>query len=161
MLPIMRPSSRFIRTLPRITNHGHRPSRYYCEFLEPLLNGTALTITVIQGAHRRMVIQFWRNIGDTRPDFPLAICDAATVDRSELIAINVPEYGGQRLDFEALSVRCPQQPELHAWYPFPELALHEVLAFRTFDSRCVAEKRAFWTPHSALFFIWLIGKSAP
>lgn len=125
------------------------PSRSYCEFLEPLLKRDGLDFNAIQQAHRMMVIQFWRNIGDPLPDFPLAICDAETVHHSELIAIDVPEYGGQRLNFEAFAVRTPPQPELHAWYTFPKLALNEVVTFRTFDSRCVEEDRAFWTPHTA------------
>lgn len=125
------------------------PSRSYCDYLVPLLQRDGLNENVIQKASRIMVIQFWRNIGDTLPDFPLAICDAETVDRSELIAIEVPVYGGQRLDFQAFAVRTPSQPELHAWYTFPRLELNEVLTFRTFDSRCVEEGRAFWTPHTA------------
>ncbi len=125
------------------------PSRSYCNFLGPLLERDGLGYSDVQEASRMMVIQFWRNIGDPLPDFPLAICDAATVDHSELIAIEVPVYGGQRLDFEAFAVRTPPEPDRHVWYTFPRLALNEVLTFRTFDSRCVDENRAFWTPHSA------------
>ncbi len=133
---------------------GQRPRRFsrsrsYCKFLEPLLKRDGLNHDVILQAQRIMVVQFWRNIGDTLPDFPLAICDAETVNHSELIAIEVPVYGGQRLDFQAFAVRTPPQPILHAWYTFPKLALNEVLTFRTFDSRCVEEHRAFWTPHTA------------
>ena len=86
------------------------PSRSYCEFLEPLLKRDGLDFNAIQQAHRMMVIQFWRNIGDPLPDFPLAICDAETVHHSELIAIDVPEYGGQRLNLEAFAERTPPQP---------------------------------------------------
>ncbi|MCH7743580.1 MAG: hypothetical protein IIB71_13055 [Proteobacteria bacterium] len=125
------------------------PSHSYFKFLEPLLIRDGLDYKVIQEARRIMVIQFWRNIGETLPDFPLAICDAETVNRSELIVVEVPVYGGRRLDFEAFSVRTPPQPAVHVWYTFPRLKSNEVLTFRTFDSRCVEEGRPFWTPHTA------------
>lgn len=125
------------------------PSHSYFKFLEPLLKRDGLDYKVLQEARRIMVVQFWRNIGAILPDFPLAICDAETVDRSELVVVEVPVYGGQRLDFEAFAVRPPLPPAAHAWYTFPRLELNEVLTFRTFDSLCVEEGRPFWTPHTA------------
>lgn len=135
-------------------------SRSYYEYLQPLLERDGLEISDVQRASRIMVIQFWRNIGDQLPDFPLALCDAQTVDHDELIPIKVPEYGGQRLNFKAFAVRTPSVPSTHAWYTFPKLAVNEVLTFRTFDSRCVDEVRAFWTPHTA-FHDPNVGPDAP
>ncbi len=128
-----------------VTNPGHT----YRGFLAPLLEKNGLTYDDVRAASRLMVIQFWRNIGDPSPDRPLALCDASTVPREQMIAIKVPEYGGERLDFEAFAVRTPEDPSSHRWYTFPQLQLNETLAFRTYDSLAEDEGRAFYTPHTA------------
>ena len=95
------------------------------------------------------MLQFWRNIGAERPDCPFALCDAETVPRSQLYTFTVDEYAGMRLEFEVICVTPPADPEDHHWYTFPALQDDEVIAFRTYDSRCADESRPFWTPHSA------------
>ena len=95
------------------------------------------------------MLQFWRNIGDPQPDRPFALCDARSVARAELGSVVVPEYGGMRLEFEAYFAFAPEDPSRHRWFTFPALTINEVIAFRTYDSRCEDEGRAFWTMHSA------------
>lgn len=136
------------------------PDHAYQGFLQPLLEKNGLTCDDLASAARLMVMQFWRNIGDVNPDRPLALCDASTVSRDELISILVPEYGGQKLDFEACVVRTPINPESHAWYTFPSMQKNETLAFRTYDSLCEDEGRAFYTPHTA-FSDPNVGLNAP
>lgn len=125
------------------------PNHVYQNFLGPLLAENGLSHDDVLNADRIAVIQFWRNIGAERPDRPLALCDASTVPRSEMIPILVPSYGGLRLDFEAFAVRTPQDAAAHSWYTFPKMAADEVMVFRTYDSRCEDEGRAFYTPHTA------------
>ena len=125
------------------------PDRPYGAYVGPLLTEAGLTPQDVVRADRVMMLQFWRNLGAALPDYPLAFCDARSVGRAELLPFVVPEYGGARLDFETFGVRAPQDPSTHDWYTFPRLAADEVVMFRTYDSRCVAEERPFWTPHSA------------
>ena len=125
------------------------PDRAYGAFIAPALMSTGITQEEIVQADRVMMLQFWRNIGDPRPDYPLALCDARTVPRAHLYPFVVPEYGGLRLEFETFGVHAPTEPESHHWYTFPDLQHDELIAFRTYDSNCAKEDRPFWTPHSA------------
>jgi len=40
-------------------------------------------------------------------------------------------------------------PDDNHWYTHPALTTTEVVAFRTYDSRCAEPGKPFWTPHSA------------
>ena len=135
-------------------------SHVYQEFLSPLLKQAGLSVSDLANASRLMVLQFWRNIGDQNPDRPLALCDASTVQRDEMIPIPVSEYGGQKLDFYAFAVRAPDDVNRHHWYTFPTLNTEETLMFRTYDSLCEEEGRAFYTPHTA-FRDPTVGPQAP
>ncbi|MEE9254418.1 MAG: CmcJ/NvfI family oxidoreductase [Pseudomonadales bacterium] len=136
------------------------PDRPYHAFLAPTLERAGLSQQDIANADRVLMLQFWRNIGAERPDYPFALCDAATVPRSQLYAFTVDEYAGTRLEFEVLCVTPPADPDDHHWYTFPGLQDSEVIAFRTYDSRCADENEPFWTPHSA-FRDSVAGPDAP
>ncbi len=125
------------------------PERPYRAFIEPLLERAGLTQRDLARAERVVMLQFWRNVGPRRPDRPLALCDARTVPSSALNRFVVPEYGGRRLEFETYGVRPPARADEHRWYTYPGMAADEVVALRTYDSRCVEARRPFWTPHSA------------
>lgn len=125
------------------------PERPYRAFIEPLLAAQGLTQADVARAARVLMLQFWRNVGDEWPDCPLAICDARDVPRDQLHAFRVQEYGGRPLEFETFGVLPPADPARHHWYTWPGMTIDELLAFRTYDSRCAEQGRAFWTPHSA------------
>lgn len=125
------------------------PARPYAAYIQPLLAAAGLTQADVVLAERVLMLQFWRNLGAPRPDYPLAICDARSVPRADLLPFVVPEYGGLHLEFETFGVRAPQQPGDHHWYTYPGMGQDELLVFRTYDSSCVEADRPFWTPHSA------------
>ncbi|MBD3647891.1 MAG: hypothetical protein HUJ31_10665 [Pseudomonadales bacterium] len=125
------------------------PDRPYRKFLDPLLAEKGLTREDVAGARRILLMQYWRNIGAINPDYPLAFCDAASVPESQLYRFLVPEYGGERLEFQTFGVNPPADTEDHRWFTFPSMTAEEVVAFRTYDSLCEQEGRPFWTPHSA------------
>lgn len=125
------------------------PSRPYSSFVGPLLASRGLSQGELRHASRVMILQFWRNTGPVRPDLPLAVCDGSTIDESRLHRFVVEEYGGVRLAFEVFAVGAPPSGDQDAWYCFPEMTADEVIAIRTYDSRCIDEGRSFWTPHSA------------
>lgn len=126
-----------------------QPDRPYRNFLEPMLARAGLCRDDVVQAEHILLLQFWRNIGAHYPDRPFALCDAATAPRSELYSMLVPEYGGEQLEFETFIGTVPENPASQHWYTFPGLGIDEVIAFRTYDSRCDEQGRAFWTPHSA------------
>jgi hypothetical protein len=100
-------------------------------------------------ASRVVILQFWRNIGPAKMDFPIAFCDARSVRADEARPIPVSNYAGSGFNFEALAVVAPDDPARHHWYAFPELLPDEAVAFRTFDTDLVASGATFFTPHSA------------
>ena len=104
---------------------------------------------LVADASRTVILQFWRNIGPPKMDFPLAFCDARTVTPSDCRPIPVSDYAGSGVDFEALAVLGPCEPEQYRWYAFPELVIDEVIAFRTYDSDLVERDETWFTPHSA------------
>lgn len=155
--PILSVHSDFTEDYGRMVREAGRP---YREFLDPLLAESDLELDDVINAERVALIQFWRNTGPQYPDYPFALCDAGTVPHSQLIPILVPEYGGQRLEFEAFAVRKPDKIEDNAWYTFPGLTADEVVVLRTYDSERQKQGQAFWTPHTA-FPDPLTGPDAP
>jgi hypothetical protein len=124
------------------------PERTYQTFLGPLLASEGLPEDCVRTASRRLVLQFWRNVGPARADAPLAICDATTVPEHDLERSWVESYGGGSFGFETFGVRG-DRAEAHRWFTFPGMTREETLLFRTYDSALAARGEAFWTPHSA------------
>jgi hypothetical protein len=113
------------------------------------LERNGITAADVARASRLVILQFWRNLGPPRMDFPLAFCDARTVTPADGRAIPVSDYAGSGVDFEALAVLAPVEPGQYAWYAFPELDVDETVAFRTYDTDLVARGETWFTPHSA------------
>ena len=116
---------------------------------EAALARNGLTSRDVQDAKRIVILQFWRNLGAAKMDFPLAWCDARTVRPDEAYPIPVSDYAGTGFNFEALAVVAPEDPDRHRWYAFPELQPNEAVAFRTYDTDLVVAGSTFFTPHSA------------
>ena len=100
-------------------------------------------------ASRLVILQFWRNLGPPRMDFPLGFCDARTVTPDDIRPIPVSDYAGSGIDFEALAILGPRESGQYRWYAFPDLQADEVVAFRTYDTDLVARHETWFTPHSA------------
>ncbi|MGB0407256.1 MAG: CmcJ/NvfI family oxidoreductase [Pseudomonadales bacterium] len=124
------------------------PERTYQTFLGPLLASEGLPEDCVRRASRRLVLQFWRNVGPERADAPLAICDATTVPERDLERSWVESYGGGSFGFETFGVRG-DRADAHRWFTFPSMTKDETLLFRTYDSTLAECGEAFWTPHSA------------
>ena len=124
------------------------PERTYQTFLGPLLASEGLPEDCARSASRRLVLQFWRNVGPMRADAPLAICDATTVPERDLERSWVESYGGGSFGFETFGVRG-DRADAHRWFTFPGMGVEETLLFRTYDSALAERGEAFWTPHSA------------
>jgi len=114
-----------------------------------VLERNGLTAADVERARRMVILQFWRNIGPAKMDFPIAFCDARSISFDDGRAFLVHDYAGSGIDFEALAIMAPSESSPQRWYAFPELRPDEVVAFRTYDSELVAEATTYFTPHSA------------
>jgi hypothetical protein len=100
-------------------------------------------------ASRLVILQFWRNVGPPRMDFPLGFCDARTVTPDDTRPFTVSDYAGSGVDFEALAVLLPRHRGQYRCYAFPDMRSDEVVAFRTYDTDLVDRRETWFTPHSA------------
>ena len=113
------------------------------------LERNRLTAADVERSRRMVILQFWRNIGPAKMDFPIAFCDARSISFDDARAFLVHDYAGSGVDFEALAIIEPGAASAQRWYAFPELRPDEVVAFRTYDSDLVADATTYFTPHSA------------
>jgi hypothetical protein len=112
---------------------------------------SGLTTEQIEAARRIVMMQFWRNLGEPKMDWPVAFCDARTVTPAETRPFAYTGYVAGGRSFDALAVVAPADgsPPDHGWYVFPEMTIDEVVAFRTYDTALVERGETWFTPHSA------------
>jgi hypothetical protein len=113
------------------------------------LERNGITADDVTRASRLVILQFWRNLGPPKMDFPLAFCDARTVSPGDSRPIPVSDYAGSGVNFDALALLAPTDRHQYRWYAFPELAVDETVAFRTYDTDLVQRGETWFTPHSA------------
>ncbi len=126
------------------------PGHPYISILKPSMTAAKVTSADLANASRILTLQMWRNIGDPRPDRPIAFCDATTVGREELTSYLVEEYGGLPTQFESFLLLPPGEgTKKRRWFTFPEMTADEVVLFRAYDSERAQSGEPFWTPHTA------------
>ena len=110
-------------------------------FVESLIGGEEAARLL---AGRHMLMNLWRPIRTVEMT-PLALCDAATVERGDLNPSTI--FGGlndkTRPSMEGFNL---QYSPRHRWWYAPRMAPDEILAFRLFDTD---EGRLQWTGHTA------------
>ena len=79
-----------------------------------------ITPREVASARRMVILQFWRNVGPSKMDLPIAFCDARTVGKNEVLAFPVKDYAGGGFEFETLGIDAPADDH-HKWYSFPEM----------------------------------------
>jgi hypothetical protein len=90
---------------------------------------------------RFAIIQVWRPIRHPVETWPLAICDARSLDPNDLI---VTERRYQNRTGQTYAIRYnPDQ----SWYWFPRMRRDEALVFKVYES--LRDGRARWTAHTA------------
>ena len=94
-----------------------------------------------QAVGRYCIVNFWRSIKAPVVDTPLAVCDATTVQASDLVASEV-----RYQDRTGEIYQCTYSPA-HRWSYFPEMNRDEVLVFKQYDSQVSGVSR--FTPHAA------------
>lgn len=103
----------------------------------------------VENARRLVMMQFWRNLGSPRMDFPVAFCDARTVTPAESRPFRYNGYVAGGRSFDALAVERTPRTDEHRWFTFPGMAADEVVAFRTYDTELVDAGLTWFTPHTA------------
>ena len=91
--------------------------------------------------HRFMIVQVWRPIGADIVSNPLAICDAQTLAKTDLIPTERrhPNRVGE-------TYTLSYNPA-HRWYYFPKMHRDEAIVFKVYDS--VTDGRSRFTAHSS------------
>jgi hypothetical protein len=90
---------------------------------------------------RHAIMNVWRPIGGPALTWPLALCDARSIDRGDLIPGDLvyPDKVGEIYGF------APNPG--HRWLYYPSLQTHEVLLLKIFDSKTDGTARL--TAHTA------------
>jgi len=90
---------------------------------------------------RFAIVQVWRPIRHPVETFPLAICDARSIDAADLV-VSERRYPNRVGQTYAVSYN-----PAHRWYWFPHMRREEALVFKVYDS--LKDGRARWTAHTA------------
>ncbi len=90
-------------------------------------------------AQRVMVLNFWRPVSECVDDNPLAICDARTVVKDDLLEVDVYGYGAQNYSWHEIGIETfsVSASPRHKWYYYPEMTPDDVLLIKSFDSQGV------------------------
>jgi hypothetical protein len=78
--------------------------------------------------HRVLQVNLWRPIRGPLRDFPLAICDASSIGRQQLVAVDLL-YPGRRGEIYYLAYHPTQR-----WYYVPDMQVHEAWLIKNYDS---------------------------
>jgi hypothetical protein len=90
---------------------------------------------------RHAIINVWRPIGTPVLNWPLALCDARSIDHNDLIASDLV-YRDKVGETYAFSPN-----PAHSWFYYPELQLDEVVLLKIYDSNTDGTARL--TAHTA------------
>ena len=92
-------------------------------------------------AKRFAIVNVWRSITDTVQEWPLALCDARTVDPKKLHTV-------ERRAFDRVGqTRHASYDSKNVWYYFPQMTRDEVILIKNYDSE--EDGRARCALHSA------------
>lgn len=109
---------------PAYLVHNDYTSRSGFVCLEETLGDEAVELS----RGRFQILNLWRALVDPVEDYPLALCDARSLDPADLVATErrAPNHIGEI----QLAVHAPEQ----RWYYYSAMRPGEVLLFKTFDS---------------------------
>jgi len=91
--------------------------------------------------HRVLQVNLWRPIRGPLRDFPLAVCDASSIGRGQLVAVDLL-YPGRRGEIYYLTHDSTQR-----WYYAPDMQVHEAWLIKNYDSALNGTAR--FAAHSA------------
>lgn len=74
------------------------------------------------------IVNVWRPLNGPVQNFPLALCDARSIARADLVPAE------RRAKNHIGEIMLANHSDAHQWFYFPQMQNHEVLVFKTFDS---------------------------
>jgi hypothetical protein len=80
---------------------------------------------------RMMIIQAWRALSPPPQDFPLAVCDNATLAAADVCPHNFSPKQEPGFTFKSSLIQYDTEQR---WYYFPKMVEDEVILFRIYDS---------------------------
>ena len=94
-------------------------------------------------AKRFAIVNVWRSVAGVVEQWPLALCDARSVDDSHLHTVERRAYNrvGQ--------TRHASYDAGNVWYYFPRMTRDEAVLIKNYDSAAAAESRAPYSLHTA------------
>ena len=97
---------------------------------------------------RTISLNFWRGLSPLIDDFPLAVCDARSVQETDLFEVNVYGYGASNyswhdIGIETYSIKFSKEQR---WFYYPHMKPEEVLVLKAYDSAGVIGNTC---PHAA------------
>ena len=90
---------------------------------------------------RFAIVNVWRSIAGPIYNYPLVMCDAATMKPEDLVSVE--RRAEDRIGELQVVLHNPEQ----SWYYFPDMQMNEALLFKTFDSE--TDGRTRFTVHSS------------
>jgi hypothetical protein len=91
--------------------------------------------------NRFAIVNIWRSMKGSVRNFPLAMCDASSVSKDDLVS--VPRISKDRVGTVQMATFSPS----HHWCYFPLMQMDEALLFKVYDS--VDDGRARFTLHTS------------
>ncbi len=128
-------------------------SHSYAKALGPSMEKAGISYADVRAASRVVLVQFWRNFGAPRMDYPLALGDTRSAQRADFVEVPVEvRLGPYMAEFEALALTAGPAndgPARHTWYTFTDMTADEVILFRGFDSERIRLGEPYCVPHTA------------
>ena len=93
-------------------------------------------------------LNFWRPLVEVIHDQPLAICDASSVQPHDLFETVVTGYGADSYSWHDIGIETynVKYSPAHRWFYYSAMRNHEVLVFKSYDSRGVIGRAC---PHAS------------
>lgn len=81
-------------------------------------------------------LNFWRPLSPIADDNPLAVCDARTVRREDLLEVDVYGYGADNYSWHEIGIETfsVSSHDKQRWYYYPGMTPAHVLVIKSFDS---------------------------
>lgn len=96
----------------------------------------ALHGEVVPSAKHVYALNFWRPLSESVDDNPLAVCDARTVDRDDLLEVDFYGYGAKNYSWHNIGIETfsVSTSNNHRWYYYPGMTPDDVLVIKSYDS---------------------------
>lgn len=131
---------RYAERSPRFgTGINTHPARFpHIDFTEKTAPGInevfGAPVEKLKPGQRLVGFNVWRAISGKPQDVPLAVCDARTIERKDLLAADGVYDKGDPSTWLEIEAYAVHHNPAHRWYYFRDMMPDEALVFRSYDS---------------------------